>query len=269
VRKLTLATLLVLSTLRVAAADPARQREVYVTWLDDRYTESWSWLLRDATVEDGGTTWRLAVEVQVRDRGRPVREPTARFTLTAPAPQTGYPVCPEVGLIADGVAIQDVVSRWTYHTDHGAALKSVTFTVPLAAFRRIAGARTLEARLCTEELALEPSVLTALRGYAAKVRSGAPPAAARQRYRDEQRLRDFADNWRPREELRSAWHSIAGDEVITFAAGASAQTFRVASSKCGKGLLAKMTGADTPALVAAGFRRVECVGGSGAESLDL
>jgi hypothetical protein len=269
-REAAAAMVVVLGTLCGTAvrADPV-QREAYVTWLEDRYTESWGWLLRDATVAGTGTPWRMEVKVQVRDHGRAIREPAPTFVLTTESLRQGYLSCPSVGIIADGQALQGIVSQWSHGPDGGKAMMSVSFSVPFDTFRRIAGAKVLEARLCTDEVALDGSALGSLRGLAAAVEKGPPSPADRKRYLDQQALHDFADNWKPRDVLRGAWRALAGEEVFTYAGGANAQVFRVASSKCGQGMLGKMTGTDTPPLVAAGFHRIECVGGAQTESRDL
>jgi hypothetical protein len=250
-------------------ADPVGQRESYITWIEDRFTETWSWLLKDASVEIAGTTWQLMVQVPVREHGRPIRDPSILFTLTTPAAQPAYVSCPGVGIIVDGEALQGIDSDSSQRQFAGTAMKSVSFTVAPDVFRRIAGAKALEARLCNQEFVVDASVRATLHAFAAKVRSNRPTAAERKRYQDEQALHAFAEAWKPRAELRGEWRTIAGDEFVTFAAGANAQTFRVASSKCGQGLLGKMNGEDTPPLAAAGFQSIECVGGARAERLDL
>lgn len=151
----------------------------------------------------------------------------------------------------------------------GTSSKAVSFTVSLETFQRIAGAKTLEARVCNDEFALDPPSLAMLHAFAAKVRAGRPPAVDRKRFHDEQVLQAFADDWKPRDELAGQWRAITADDVVTFAAGANAQTFRVASRKCGQGLLAKMGGEDTAPIAAAGFRTIECVGGTRPETIDL
>lgn len=250
-------------------ANPASQREPYITWVEDRFTETWSWSLKDAPVEIVGTTWYLVVQVPVREHGRAIRDPSIAFTLTTPAAQPAYVSCPGVGVIVDGEALQGIDSDWSQRQLAGTAVKSVSFTVSLEVFRRIAGAKALEARLCGQEFVADASLRATLHAFAAKVRSARPTPAERKRYEDEQALHAFAEAWKPRDELRGEWRGIAGDEFVTFAGGANAQTFRVASSKCGQGLLGKMHGEDTPPLAAAGFQSIECVGGSRAERLDL
>lgn len=164
-------------------ADPGPKREPTIKWLEDRYTESWSWVLRDAPVEIGGATWTLDVHAQIRDHGQRVAEPSYDFTLTKPTPQVGFTSCPDLGLIVNGEALQGVSLDWSYRQEDGKTMKSVTFKVAADRFRRIAGAKTLEARLCGDEFVLDPSTLTFLRALGAKVRSGPPPAAERQRER--------------------------------------------------------------------------------------
>jgi hypothetical protein len=254
----------------VGRAEPGPARGAYIAWEEDRYTETWSWVLGDVTIEAGENTWRMLARVQVRDHGRAIPEPSVVFTLAAPLrASAGYVVCPDMGIIVDGKALQGIVSQWNQVSDRtGTALKTVTFTVSLAAFRKIAAAGTVEARLCTREVVLDAPLRATMRAFAARVRSGRPPAAERPRYRDEQLRRDFAGSWTPGEELRRAWHLDAGEAFVTSAGGAHAQTLLVASARCGAGLLAEMKAADTPPLVAAGFLRIECVGG-GAEAIDL
>jgi len=270
-RKLALAMVGTLAMLYgdAARADPAPRREPYVTWQEDRFTETWSWLLKDAPVEIAGTTWHMGVQVPVREHGRAIRDPSIVFTLVTPTAQPVYVSCPGVAIIVDGVALQGIDSDWSHRQLAGTSTKSVSFTVSPDVFRRIAGAKTLEARLCNEEFVVDTSLRATLRAFAAKVRSTRPTAAERKQYQDEQVLHAFADAWKPRDELRGEWRTLTGDDFVAFAGGANAQTFRIASSKCGQGLLGKMKGEDTPPLVAAGFHSIECVGGSKAERLDL
>ncbi len=109
-RKLVLALVMVVGTLHgaVVFADPAPRGEPYITWLEDRYTETWTWFLKDAPVDIAGATWHLVVQVHVRDHGRPLRDPSAVFTFATPASQPGYVACPGVGVIADGEALQGI-----------------------------------------------------------------------------------------------------------------------------------------------------------------
>jgi hypothetical protein len=172
-------------------ADPGAQREPYVTWVEDRFTETWSWLLKDAPVEISGTTWHLSVQVPIREHGRAVRDASIVFTLTTPTEQPTYVSCAGVGIIVDGEALQGIDSDWSQRQVAGAAMKSVSFTVSPEVFRRIAGAKALEARLCNEEFVVDASLRTTLRAFAAKVRTTRPTPAERKRYQDEQAQREL------------------------------------------------------------------------------
>jgi hypothetical protein len=185
-RTTVVAMVAVLGTLNGAAvqADPDQKREPSIRWLEDRFTETWSWVLRDAPVEIAGVTWTLDVQAQIRDHGQRLAEPPVYFTLTTPTPQAGYIACPDLGLIVNGEALQGIGLEWTFRQEEGRTMKSVTFKLSADRFRRIASAKMLEARLCANEFVFDPSLLASLRALGAKVRSGPPPAAERQRYRD-------------------------------------------------------------------------------------
>lgn len=185
-RRTALAMVAMIGTLNGSAvhADPEQKREPSIKWLEDRYTETWSWVLRDVPVEIAGVTWSLDVHAQIRDHGQRLAEPSFYFTLTRPTPQVGFTSCPDLGLIVNGEALQGVGLDWSYRQEDGKTMKSVTFKLAADRFRRIAGAKTLEARLCADEFVLAPSTLALLRALGAKVRSGPPPAAERQRERD-------------------------------------------------------------------------------------
>jgi hypothetical protein len=182
-RMSALAIVAVLGTLQgtPADADEARPREPTITWLEDRYTETWSWVLEDATIDIGGVPWQLVVRAGVRDHGRPPEKPAFNVTLTTPASKVGYGPCRGLALIVEGVALQDIDSEWSYGVDHGQPTKSTSFAVSPERFRRIAGAKRVEARLCNDEFVLDPTLLATLRAFAVKVRSGPPPAAERKR----------------------------------------------------------------------------------------